>query len=674
MAEIHPQLAPLYERIYERNDIKSTRGSTRVVLVIAGFWLLCGVINYLFLAIAFRDLQERAAVAFGFGPLFWPLDAGRGGAWIDVVGVDVPVLVVALVVGSLPVVACVGLLTANGAERSQWARQRRLATKYARRQNRLEPMRVIKLVGLMGPGLPLALVRDMFIGVPFGADRGHIAVIAPSRSGKGLHLTESLLAWPGAAVVVDPKSEQWERTAGYRALHVGPVYQLPHVGIDLLDFFNADDPLDVQELHTNLLRTWQDREPIFAEKSLPLFFAAIACSKVTKEHPLRMLARWSEMSAIDALREAAVHAPQRVAQFMDGDNLDAQATLNRFAQSAWGTFTTRFAPLVPHIMTVTTPDVPKDWIAQRATIYITYPLDQLETAGALVSAIFAACIKAQMRQPVKAYSLFALDELRTTALARLDTYIATIGGYGGMLLMYLQTSSQLDDVYGPHKARTIMGNCANQVFYPPRDPQTAEDLSQVLGTELRYTRTQNTSRSFSGGKGNRQTSVSYLEREEPVLIPQELTALPADVVIVLVQGAKQQYRVLAERLNPIPKLATLPPPPGAGRSVVQARVVSAEPAGETQARTTPAAAMTQHWVRTTPAARRLLQERAAGPVVPALQSVGAVGDDDQVQVQQEQLPQQESDIVVPTAQETNLSGACAPSPTQDTNSRKEVFW
>jgi riboflavin transporter FmnP len=114
MAEIHPQLAPLYQRIHERNDIKSTRGSTRVVFVIAGFWMLCGVVNYLFFAMAFRAVQERATVAWAF----WLLDVGRAGGWIDVVGVDVPVLVAAVVIGALPVLACMGLLTASGAERS----------------------------------------------------------------------------------------------------------------------------------------------------------------------------------------------------------------------------------------------------------------------------------------------------------------------------------------------------------------------------------------------------------------------------------------------------------------------------------------------------------------------------------------------------------------------------
>src|ERR687894_1469096 len=111
-------------------------------------------------------------------------------------------------------------------------------------------------------------------------------------------------------------------------------------------------------------------------------------------------------------------------------------------------------------------------------------------------AIFAACIKAEMRQARKTHVLFALDELPATALAKLETYISTIGGYGGTLLLYLQTISQLDDVYGKTKAQTILGNCATKLFYPPRDLRPAEHVSRLFGTELRYVRSD--SRSTGG--------------------------------------------------------------------------------------------------------------------------------------------------------------------------------
>jgi hypothetical protein len=93
--------------------------------------------------------------------------------------------------------------------------------------------------------------------------------------------------------------------------------------------------------------------------------------------------------------------------------------------------------------------------------------------------------------------------------------------------------------------------------------ETAEHVARVFGTELRYVRSDSSSGSMSSGKRayqGRQTSTTYAERVAPALAPTELDALPASAVVVLAQ-ADRQYRVLAERLNPIPKLASLPPPP-----------------------------------------------------------------------------------------------------------------
>jgi len=562
----------LYARLYDRNDITVSRLGMIVIASVAVLWLVSGLVNY---AVLGRDIprpRERAILALGYGPAFGPLHVARSRSTVRFFGRRLSVRQGATLVGGGALALCVLPFFLGGEQRGRQERWRRAARNHAEQQGRLPPTTVRRKLRLPGDGLPLALVEGEVIGIPFGEDRGHCAVIAPTRSGKGLHLTEALLRWPGAAVVLDPKGEQWARTAGTRE-QWGPVYRLPsHHGIDLADSFNLQDPLDVQELHQNLLRVWQDREPIFGEKSLALFHAAVACGQATNEHPLRLLARWAEMAAPAALHQAAMHAPNRIAQFTDGDLLRDDAPLNRFAQSAWGTFTARFAPLIPHIETVTCGDIPKDWLAQRATIYITYHLDQLPTAGALVSSIFAACIKAQMREAdtlgAKTHALFALDELPATALAKLDTYISTIGGYGGTLLLYLQTISQLDDVYGKAKARTILGNCHTKLYYPPRDMETAEHVAKVFGTELCYVRSDSSSSrpSASGGQAShgRQTSTTYAERVAPALAPTELDALPACAVIVLAQADKQ-YRVLAERLNPIPKLLSLPPPPALGQ-------------------------------------------------------------------------------------------------------------
>ena len=111
-------------------------------------------------------------------------------------------------------------------------------------------------------------------------------------------------------------------------------------------------------------------------------------------------------------------------------------------------------------------------------------------AGGLVAAIVGAFVKAKMRaetsgQPAS-FTLFALDEMPTTAIPRLDEYLSIMGGFGATALLYMQSLAQLDEVYGDDRARTILANCHQQVYYPPRDVPTAEYVSKLFGTELQF--------------------------------------------------------------------------------------------------------------------------------------------------------------------------------------------
>ena len=124
----------------------------------------------------------------------------------------------------------------------------------------------------------------------------------------------------------------------------------------------------------------------------------------------------------------------------------------------------------------------------------------MPTAGPLLSCIIAACIKTVMRQPHRTPTLFALDELPATALAKLETYMATLGGYGGTLLVYLQTIPQLDDVYGRTKANTHPGQLRDQAVLPAARPPHRRALL-LFGTELRYVRTDSHSRGMGSGGG-----------------------------------------------------------------------------------------------------------------------------------------------------------------------------
>jgi type IV secretion system protein VirD4 len=426
-------------------------------------------------------------------------------------------------------------------------------------------------------GVPLAEVtvtkkRTVTVGIDYEAGEGHALVTGPTRCGKGLHLTATLLKWPGAAIIVDPKGEQFKRTAGHREKHFGPVYRLPGHQVHLAYYYDhLLDQDSLLELHGHLLRPGQSRERIFADKSRSLFTAVAHFARARRLNPLRVLLDVAESDPVVAMQglETVAAAKQYVRLFTDGLQ-PAKYQENRFATSAFGTFTTQLAGYQKHIDTIAPARndatvIPRDWAAQRATIYITYPLADLEGVGGVVSAIMAGLMRYQLRNNLRDRMLVAIDELPSVGLYNVADYLSTVGGFGITMLLYAQAISQLYSLYGRDGTESILANAVHQVWYAPADMATAKALSELYGTTYKPDIvTGTTRRDYHGQQGNGRYNVDRRQQQGwrlgPVLEPSEVMSLPREKVIVLSQR-ERQYRFLARRLNPIPLFERLPAPP-----------------------------------------------------------------------------------------------------------------
>lgn len=446
-------------------------------------------------------------------------------------------------------------------------------TEHRRRQNRLtaDDARALGLL-LKTSGLPLASLaenaneRDAeIIGIPVANLQhhgGHTLIVGPTRCGKGMQATETLLTFAGPALVIDPKRELWERTATDRQQHVGPIFNIPaRHAIDLAAYYDFSQFADIAELHTHLIMPRRERDPIFYEKSLALFTACDRYARAFDLHPLDVLLDLATMDPRTTLPALATVDRDAVYQFTNG--ADPTEPLDRFAASAWGTFQTRIGYYVAYRQALTGQGetIPADWIARNATIYVTFSFADLAGASGAMRAILAALMRKQMEIGVVKPALMLVDELPTVGLENIDTYLATVGGYGLWLVLYAQTFSQLSDRYGRDKANTILSNCQNQVWYPPADHQTAQHMSELYGTQLAP------ETSFTSGRrkerleldlGFKSSSQHARLTEKPALSPADIVGLPDDRVLVQMQ---RRYRLLAHRLWPVDALATLPQPP-----------------------------------------------------------------------------------------------------------------
>ncbi len=398
-------------------------------------------------------------------------------------------------------------------------------------------------------------------------------VTAPTRSGKGLHLTETLLRWRGATVIIDPKGEQLKRTAAYRS-QFGPIYRLPGHRIPLSEYYGRLlDRDDVAELHQHWIRPSESRETIFAEKALSLFTAAGLFADAKQLDPLRVLLDLAESDPVEALTalETVPAARRHVRVFTNGAAPDAYRD-DKFVTSAYGNLTTRLATYQKHIDTIAPPDnrhlIDPNWVADNSTIYLTYSLQELQGAGGVIASILAALLRRQMEHAQRQRLLVAIDELPAVGLKNIANYLATVGGFGETLLLYVQSIAQLRELYGREGTRSVLSNCVHQIWYPPSDIETADVMSKLYGMTLRANPSQSSStgsRQMQNGRGeravltNHNEGASYAWQEKAELLPSQMMALPKEQVMVSTLADKR-YLLMGRRLNPIPLFARLPPP------------------------------------------------------------------------------------------------------------------
>ena len=459
--------------------------------------------------------------------------------------------------------------------------QERLNEARSASQGRLKAQEAAEKLG-MEVGVPSAQVQVetpkpavKVIGLDYHHGEGHMMVIGPTGCGKGLHLTETLLTWPGAVCVIDPKAEQFVRTARYRQRQFNsPVYRLPGHQVDLARLYGQfTDDDEVAELHHHWLRPWQSNNPIFAQKCLDLFKAAFIYARHHHLPPLQVLldAAANDPRLVLADLETVPEAKRHVRIFTNG-TAPADLADDRFATSAYGTFTTMLSKYQKHFATMVPAgsmnNLPLTWVEEKASLYITYTLQDLHGAGGVVAAVLAGLMRQQMRSNRRERLLVAIDELPAVGLENIGNYLATVRGYGITLLLYAQAVSQLEQIYGRDGHQAILANCMAQVWYPPSEVTTARLMSELFGDTMRPRYSQSSSTpTYTGNSptpatrqlvGNQGWNQSW--NREAVLNHNEMMSLAKGQVLVQLK-ADRLYRLIAQRLNPVPRFASLEHPP-----------------------------------------------------------------------------------------------------------------
>jgi type IV secretion system protein VirD4 len=411
---------------------------------------------------------------------------------------------------------------------------------------------------------------------------GNLLAVAPTRGGKGLLATSQLLTWNHSVIVNDIKGELFTQTAGYRST-LGKVFVIDPQGIG-----HQYDPLKgretEQELYSSakhLLYEPNEGDGIaFTQRATKmltlLFLAAREENRRAGEEKHRLLPFVAQMADL-GLNAAAtqIHAISLAIarRLLEGDfNPHKDYDENKFLSSAWESLTSRLYPLL-------TDDVLRcfagsDFTAQELMLskqpisqYQRWPEAELLALSPLVRLVWESLIHELITTYDKAVQkedcqpvLLLIDEAGRTAIPSLHDHATTVVGRGISLWIAIQSLSQLDAIYGKHRADTLRNNCESQLYYRQASQETAEYLQKSLGYKSGFAHSQ-TDHDGAISKGES-------EREIPLMSAQEIKQMTDEEIIGWHRGlppfrAKRmdwrRFPLLVQRQAiPPPALSALP--------------------------------------------------------------------------------------------------------------------
>ena len=376
----------------------------------------------------------------------------------------------------------------------------------------------------------------------------HVLVAAPTGSGKGVGVVvPTLLTYPGSVIVLDLKGENYRLTSRRRRAMGDRVYRFSPYSDDRRT--HRYNPLEV------LTRTPADR--VYTEARRIAAQLIIAPSRgaegfvqgardILAAGAVLALERGTvTMAAVYDLLTGSSNARRVFADLAaDARSDEARRVFNRMAQTEDRVLSSYLSVLGdgglgiwgdPAVRDATAAsDFGLDDLRRRpAAIYLVVGPNDLAPLAPVLRLLLQQVVAAVQRsEPAKGDDfavLLMMDEF--TALGRMEILaqaMATIRGYGGRMMIVVQSLAALRDVYGADGAGNFLANCRLQVFMAPADQQTPDYITRAIGTRTRR------ARSVSRTIGRFDRAIQEREEGVPLIRPEEIRGLDDEHLIALI--------------------------------------------------------------------------------------------------------------------------------------------
>lgn len=383
----------------------------------------------------------------------------------------------------------------------------------------------------------------------------HVELRAPTGAGKGVSIViPNLLLWNGSIAVNDIKGENFEMTSKFRAAMGHEVY-----------VFNPSD--SQRRTHRWNPFTYVDRKPLLRNKGINRIaamlwppaedegepwkpgardlFTTIAIWHLENELELTLptVASFGSIMEEDDIKKAVKAREESGSPFpknLTEGFVRYFSKPDKYRESVRGEFNKGLEivtsdPLVALALSGNDFDF-REFRKKRSSLYIVTPGPDLGRLRPLLNLLWqqlgAENSEVEFAQdPENKYQLmFMMDEFTALGdVAEVVDPVTYYRSYGIKLLTIYQSQSQVDNVYGEHRAATFKENHKTRIAFAPADKAEAERISKELPSTTSF------SRSKSGRKMERKTH-SENEAARALLLPDEVRLLPRDECIIFSEG------------------------------------------------------------------------------------------------------------------------------------------
>jgi type IV secretion system protein VirD4 len=344
-------------------------------------------------------------------------------------------------------------------------------------------------------------------------DRGAVALIGPSRSGKTTAAVTGILEWEGPAVLSSVKADLLATTCGWRR-QVGDVrvYDPTHTtGADSAGWSPlraAHTVLGAQRAARALCEAAPRGDDVkgglgyWLAQSEILLFGLLYVAAHTGADMARVC-EWvmvQDRPREDSPGDVQVALNRLLCSddpaVLDGATRASQAVMSMWEMedetrsSVYGTAQTVVWPWAdPGVAAAARADsVSLDWLlGAHNTLYLCAPIEDQQRLAPAFGGLLNDLVKqvflrvAATGRPLDPPLLLVIDEAGNTPLRSLPQYASTLAGLGVLLVTIWQSIAQIEDAYR-RQADTILTNHMSKVFYTGlSDPAAFRYIAQVLG-------------------------------------------------------------------------------------------------------------------------------------------------------------------------------------------------